>query len=140
MFDHIGIFVSDIWKGYSDLMALVPIKTRSYPVEDKELKVRTLFALDAYGVKYELIEPLGEDSPVHEIIKSANNVLNHVGYVVSNLDVSIQMALDNGGIMVGPPREAKAFGVRTAFILTKLGFVVEFIQDKLVQPRFAKVG
>lgn len=140
-FDHIGIFVEETWKGYSDLMALMPLRTRSYPIDDENLKVRTTFVIDASGVRYELIEPLGEDSPAHEVIRAANNMLNHIGYVVSDLDVSVALAVDHGGKVIKGPTPAKAFGgARTVFILTKLGFVIELIEDRVKLPKFAQAA
>ena len=129
-FDHFGIFVNDIWDAYASLTALVPIKTRSYPVYDKVWGARTLFAYGMGDVVYELVEPT--PGGIMETVAGACRARrHHVAYRVSNLDASLAMAGGNGGeVLVGPlPAFIDHGNQRAAFVLTKLGIILELIEE-----------
>lgn len=133
-FDHFGIFVDDIWDAYASLTALVPIKTRSYPVTDKVWGAKTLLAYGMGDVVYELVEPT-PGGIMETVAGATDGKVNHVAYRVSNLDASLATAKDNGGeVLVGPlPAFIDHGNHRAAFVLTKLGIILELIEETAEQ-------
>ncbi|HER26278.1 MAG TPA: glyoxalase [Rhodospirillales bacterium] len=128
-FDHIGLFVADLTAGRQQLSALLPIHKFSGPVDDPGLKVRIQFATDSSGIRYELVAPFGDGNPVSAVLAAGKNILNHVAYRTTDLDVEIERLRNEGAIPLGPPAPAVAFkGARVIFLLTPLGFIIELIE------------
>ena len=130
IFDHIGLFVRDLDAGRAKLASLLPIEKSSDPVDDPGLRVRIQFCTDASGIRYELVAPLGDESPVDGVLRSGNNVLNHVAYRVADLDAECLRLREERCMPLGPPAPAVAFGGRrVVFFLTPLRFILELIED-----------
>jgi len=91
--------------------------------------VRIQFGVDRSGIRYELVAPLGEDNPVSGVVKSGKNVLNHVAYLVPDLDTAMEKMLAQDAVPLGPPMPAVAFNNRrVVFFYTSLRFIVELIE------------
>jgi methylmalonyl-CoA/ethylmalonyl-CoA epimerase len=129
-FDHIGLFVSELSHGRERLAALLSIARFSDEINDPLLHVRVQFCIDASGISYELVAPLGEDNPVSAVLASGRNILNHVAYRVDSLEAAMASLRKQGSVPVGAPAPAVAFaGARVAFFLTPLRFLIELIED-----------
>ena len=102
------------------------------PVDDPIQKVTVQFGTDESGVRYELVAPCGENNPVEPLLALSKNILNHVAYLVDDLDTEIKRLQDERCILVGGPSPAKAFdNRRIAFLYTPLRFVIELIENRL---------
>ncbi|HEU0117286.1 MAG TPA: VOC family protein [Alphaproteobacteria bacterium] len=131
IFDHIGLFVSDLSAGHKQFAAMLPVAKFSPEIDDPLLKVRVQFLWDSSGTRYELVAPLGADSPVSGALASGNNILNHVAYRVADLDVEIARLRQQRCMPFGTPQPAVAFNnARVIFLLTPLQFIIELIEDK----------
>ena len=76
----------------------------------------------------ELVEPVGESSPVTRFIK-ANNLIYHYCIETSNIQESLDTARTNKSIIVQKPVPAKLFNNRRiAWILTPDKYLVEFLE------------
>lgn len=130
IFDHIGLFVRDLDAGRACLSALLPVTGWTMPVDDPAIHVRIQFGTDASGVRYELVAPFGDPSPVTESLGAGVNILNHVAYRVTGIDDEITRLRRQRCIPTGAPRPAVAFaGRRVVFLLTPLRFIIELIED-----------
>lgn len=118
---------------------MLPIATTDSPVDDPLLKVRVQFCTDTSGIRYELVAPHGEGSPVTGALARGTNILNHVAYEVDDLNAAAGRLREQGAMPLGPALPAIAFGGRRVmFFLTQLRFVVELVERIGPSPAIAK--
>ena len=88
------------------------------------------FLYDENGTCYELVAPNGDGNPVDSILSGKKNVLNHVAYRVSDLDLQIDRFRERGCAQLGHPKAALAFkGARVVHFLTPLDIIIELIEE-----------
>jgi methylmalonyl-CoA/ethylmalonyl-CoA epimerase len=122
--------------GRQHLTALLPIVSCGEEFKDEGLKVYIQFLRDESGVLYELIAPLGEDSPTAGVLATGKNILNHVAYTVTDLEGESQRLRKGGCIPLGRSAPALAFERRNvAFFLTPLTFILELIEEPAITSR-----
>lgn len=130
IFHHIGLFVGDLSNGLSSLKKIIPIKQISQIVIEDKLDVEIQFCKDSSGIVYELIAPKGLDSPVLNTLKTKNNILNHVAYIVKNIEDESEKLRKIGAIPISEKKPAKVFnGALVSFFLTDLRFIIEIIES-----------
>ena len=116
-FHHIGYAVRDI-RSYLDefLVPMFSPVSVTEPVSDPIQQVTVCFAEMPGGTVIELVEPLGDKSPVSSIIGSSRGGLYHVCY-------------GKGCLPLGKPAPAAAFnGRRIVFLLTRERDLIEFVE------------
>ncbi|MDA9209464.1 VOC family protein [bacterium] len=130
IFDHVGIFVHDLQSGVAKLGAQHKIISKSSEIIDPVIDVKICFVTDDCGLKYELVAPLSEKSPVSGSLLQRKNILNHLGYKVKKFDNKITQLRTAGCIPIIPPTPAVAFGGRRViFLLSPLNYIFELIED-----------
>ena len=78
---------------------------------------------------FELIAPLGPNSPVERIASSRVGVINQVAYRVPDLTAAAREFRSNRAVPIGPPKPAIAFaGANVQFFMAPAGFIVELIE------------
>lgn len=128
-FDHLGLVVKRLAKGRERMAALLCIDDWTAPIEDAVNGVRLQFGRDPAGVVYELLEPLGEYSPVYEALRSGKAILNHVAYRVPDLAAGAARLAAAGAARVSDPKPAIAYGgASIQFFVTPLRFIVELVE------------
>ena len=128
-FDHLGLVVKRLAKGRERMSALLGIVDWTAPIEDGLNGVRLQFGRDPSGVVYELLEPLGEDSPVYPALRSGAAILNHVAYRTPDLAGGAAHLAAAGAARVSAPKAAIAYGGRPIqFFVTPLRFIIELIE------------
>ncbi len=131
VFDHIGIFVRSLEDGRRHLESFLGIRNWTPAVEDPLQKVVVQFGCDSSNVCYEIVAPFGEGDPVSPVLKTGRNILNHVAYQVDGIEGALQSFRVAGGMPLGEPKPAAAFGGRRiAFVLTPLAMIVELIEKE----------
>lgn len=129
-FDHIGVFVPSLEIGRKHLENIFQISNWTNPVNDHLQKVYVQFGLDFSGIRYELVAPMGNNNPVDPLLKQSKNILNHVAYLVDDIDVSITRLKKERCLLISEPTPAVAFNNhRIAFLYTPLHFVIELIEN-----------
>ena len=128
-FDHLGVIVRSIAKSRPRLLEILGICECSQEFEDRLNGVRLQFARDRSGMCYELLEPLGEDSPVYAALRKRSAILNHVAYRVGDLAAAGVKLCGEGCAPAGPPRSAIAYrGRRIQFFVAPENFMIELIE------------
>jgi methylmalonyl-CoA/ethylmalonyl-CoA epimerase len=131
-FDHLGLVVRRLERGHALLTSLFFVQDWTETFQDEPNGVRCQFGRDGSGVVYELLEPLGKDSPVAAALAQRKSILNHVAYRVSDLRGSAERLAERRCAPTGPPRPAVAYGGRPVqFFVTPLNFIVELIEAPL---------
>ena len=100
--------------------------------EDPEQRVRVAFIFGKEaGPSVELVEPVGEKSPVRAFLERGGG-LHHICYEVADLEAELRRAAECGATIIRKPRPAVAFeGRRIAWILTRERLLVEFLEAAL---------
>ncbi len=128
-FDHLGVVVKRLDSGRARMSRLLSIADWTSPVDDHINGVRLQFGRDPAGMVYELLEPLGEDSPVYPALKTGMAILNHVAYLTPDLSVAAAHLASAGAARASDPKPAIAYGGRLIqFFVTPLTFVIELIE------------
>jgi methylmalonyl-CoA/ethylmalonyl-CoA epimerase len=128
MFDHIGIVTADIDYACTQFGRTIGATEISERFDDVLLGVSVQFIRDAGGVVYEMISPLGENSPVASAIASKTSILNQIAYRTASIGLAAADLRKLGNMPLGTPKPAKAFGAAAVqFFFSPLGFIVELI-------------
>lgn len=129
-FDHIGVAAGTLERGRAVLRETLEIVEWSAEFADPVNRIYCQFGRDASGVCYELVAPLGEDSPIGKAVRTRTNTLHHVAYLVADLKAEAGRLLSSGCVAVTEPAPAVAFGGANIqfFFSGGLGFIVELIE------------
>jgi methylmalonyl-CoA/ethylmalonyl-CoA epimerase len=139
-FDHVGLVVRDLKSGFGNVCGLLPIVSATKVYDDEVLGVSVQFLRDASGVIFELIAPLGDESPVAKIAASGRGVINQVAYRVKNLADAAEYFRARRAVPTGPAKPAIAFdGALVQFFLTRESVVVELIEGEGASREFVPV-
>jgi methylmalonyl-CoA/ethylmalonyl-CoA epimerase len=129
-FDHIGLIVADLTAARAFLEAALGIACWTPITDDPGIRVSVQFgsASDS-AVVYELIAPLGEDSPIAAALRQGKSILNHVAYLTPDLAASAAHLRALGCFAAGEPKPALAYhGRLIQFWVSPLRFIIELIE------------
>ncbi|TFG34079.1 methylmalonyl-CoA epimerase [Candidatus Thorarchaeota archaeon] len=129
---HIGILVKDIDEGIKHHKALFGFEQLGEIVDDSTQRVRVVLMGHSEDdpVKIELIAPLGEDSPVTDLLRKRQS-LYHLCFEVSDIETAKAEARKSGAIVISQPVEAPLFGDRKiCFLFTKDHYVIELVESE----------
>lgn len=128
-FDHAGLVVAKMASGRDHLSALFSITRWSEEFADHGIGVYVQFGLDPSGMCYELVAPLRDDSPVSRALASRDRILNHVAYLVPDLEAETARIRRLRCLPAGPAMPAVAYGGRRVqFFVSPLAFIIELIE------------
>jgi methylmalonyl-CoA/ethylmalonyl-CoA epimerase len=136
-FDHIGIVVNDLAEGRRHLHAIFGIERWTEVFEDRGIGVLVQFGVGVDGPCYELIAPLGDGAPVSGALRSGKAILNHVAYLVEDLELAADALQDEACVPVIGAKPAVAYhGRRVQFFQSPLRFLIEIIEASGHQHQF----
>ena len=128
-FDHLGVIVPSMAQGRHHLAGLFGIRRWTVEFADATNGVYVQFGLDPSGMCYELISPYGKDSPIERTLNVRDRILNHVAYLVSDLDQAAAQLRVKRCFPAGEPSSAIAYGGhRIQFFVSPLAFIIELIE------------
>jgi len=129
-FDHIGVAAGTLEIGRAVLRETLDIVEWSAEFADPVNHIYCQFGRDASGICYELVAPLDDQSPIAKAVRTRNNVLHHLAYLVTDLDAEAARLEPAGCVVVTRPAPAIAFGgARIQFFFNGgLGFILELIE------------
>lgn len=129
---HVGIAVKDIDTSISQYRKLGYIKT-SEIFDDTNRNVRIVFMESIIGKqRIELIEPIGNNSPVTDTLKRMKNISSpyHICYEVESVERSVNELKRRGFIITASPSPAIAFNNRVVvFLLKKEIGLIELLEE-----------
>jgi methylmalonyl-CoA epimerase len=112
--DHIGIAVRDIKKVsefYGGTLKLNISETIDAPAQ----KVRIAF-MEIGNTKLELLEPLGEDSPVEKFIQRKGEGIHHICFLVDKIEKALEELKGKKVKLVDQKSRVGATGKKIAFL------------------------
>lgn len=132
-FDHLGIAVETLEAGREVLGRSLGVRQWTDMAIDPVQNVHYQFGLDPSGVRYELLAPASDTSPIWRAVRTKTRTLNHVAYRVPHLAAAVADLAAQHWTAVSAVTPAPAFdGANIQFWLNPLGFVVELIEDNSV--------
>jgi methylmalonyl-CoA/ethylmalonyl-CoA epimerase len=127
--NHLGIAVKNIetsvimykeslgWKKLTDLLY------------DPVQKVNILFMGDRHGGKFELLEPVGNDSPISKMLDRRVG-LYHICYEVQDINLKIKELTNTGFLLISGPVKAVAFDNKLiAFLINSDNLIIELLEQ-----------
>jgi methylmalonyl-CoA/ethylmalonyl-CoA epimerase len=125
---HVAYLTKSIDRKADELCKLLGVTKSSEPVIDTGQGVRIVF-LDLRGTQLELIEPLGQDSPVAARVSKAPGLF-HLCFEVDDLDETLsRLEASEDATVIKPPQAAPAIGNRrVAFVVTRGNDLIEFVE------------
>ena len=130
-FRHLGVAVDSIEKARPVYEKLFGYKLISGPFSDPIQRVSVCFLEtgDPGGMVIELVEPLGEQSPIRRILEKGASAY-HVCYEVKDLDETLRNISEQGCLVVSRPAPAVAFANRRiAWFYTPTRQLIELLES-----------
>jgi methylmalonyl-CoA/ethylmalonyl-CoA epimerase len=128
-FDHVGVVVANIEEGQRLFTAMFGIRRWTRIIDDPGVGVCVQFGIGPDGPCYELIAPLGDDSPIYVALKTGKGILNHMAYLVPDLEPAANELMEAGCLPVGKAQPAVAYdGHLIQFFRSPMKFIVELIE------------
>lgn len=112
--DHIGIAVRDI-KKVSEFYGGILKLDISEPIDAPAQKVRIAF-MEIGNTKLELLEPLGEDSPVEKFIQRKGEGIHHICFLVDDIEKALEELKGKKVKLVDQKPRVGATGKKIAFL------------------------
>lgn len=106
------------------------------PEHVPEQGVRVL-VLETGEQRIELMEPVGDDSPIRNFLSKRGPGLHHVAFVVDDVAAAIARLLERGVRMIDETPQPGAHGSRVAFVHPKStsGVLIELVQAQNEETR-----
>ena len=129
-FDHIGIVVQTPEIGRTTLEGAFRIRHWTSVFDDPVNDVFVQFGLDGSGLCYETVAPRSPRSPVSRALADGVNIVNHVAYLVENLEAEGARLKRLGFIPTSGPKPAIAYGLRPIqFFVSRTRLLFELIES-----------
>jgi methylmalonyl-CoA/ethylmalonyl-CoA epimerase len=131
-FQHLGVAVQSLEQALPVYESLFGYKLISGPFSDPIQRVSVCFLQTAQpgGITIELVEPLGDQSPIRKTLQNGGGAY-HMCYEVADLDQSLQRIVEQGCVMVSRPAPAVAFeNRRIAWFYTPTRQLIELVEKK----------
>lgn len=128
---HMGFVVADIAAAVPGFQTSLGASWDAQIFADPYQKVKVTFLTTRPGdPQIELVEPVGEDSPVLRFLCDKGGGLHHACYEVVDLEQELQAFRARGALLVKRPKPAVAFqGRRIAWVLTPEKFLIELLEE-----------
>lgn len=129
---HVGFVVPAIADSVKGFVISLAASWDGCVYEDPHQKVKVTFLATRPGeALIELVEPVGEDSPVARFLKEKGSGLHHICYEVDQLERELTEMKARGAVIARRPKPAIAFqGRRIAWVLTAEKLLVELLERR----------
>lgn len=137
--DHIGLVVENISE-FSEILRDLGLEQMTHTEVEPIQKVSGRFVLAGEGqeVYIELLEPLGEESPIRNFLAKRGGGLHHLCFEVDDIDSAARQLVERGLDMVCEPVEAVGYdrtfrrtcseSTRIAFFLAGNALLIELVE------------
>jgi methylmalonyl-CoA/ethylmalonyl-CoA epimerase len=125
---HVGVVVRSVKESGAVYAEQLGMCALGPAVHDPVQRVIVQFWAQEGCTPIELIEPVGDDSPVASLLSKGGG-LAHLCYEVDDLEETLNDVRQNGGIVISGPVPATAFHeCRIAFVILRGIGVTEFVE------------
>lgn len=133
---HVGFVVADMASAMEGFLRSLNASWDRQIWEDPLQRVKVAFLTTRPGEpQIELVEPVGDRSPVRKFLVEKGGGLHHCCYETDDLGAELRAFRSRRAILVRPPQPAVAFdGRRIAWLLTQENLLVELLETRLVIP------
>ncbi len=127
---HVGFVVADIAAGMEGFVRSLAGTWDGQIFEDPHQRVKVAFlTIRAGDPLIELVEPVGDDSPVRRFLSERGGGLHHFCYEVDNLEEQMAEMKSRACLVIRQPKPAVAFaGRRIAWLRTPEALLVELLE------------
>ena len=131
---HVGFVVADIAAAVPGFIRSLGASWDEKIYEDPNQSVKVTFLTTRAGdAQIELVEPLGEHSPVLRFLNDKGGGMHHVCYEVADLEQQMAKMRAQGSVIARRPKPAVAFqGRRIAWMLTPEKLLIELLEQPAV--------
>ena len=129
-FHHVGFVVAAIRDVAQGFAQSIDSEWDGDIIYDPHQQVRVTFLRSKAHADplIELIEPVGDKSPVLSFLKRGGG-LHHLCYLVDSLEKQLEMCSSRGMVLLRPPLPAVAFGNRRiAWVCSQNKFLIEYLE------------
>jgi methylmalonyl-CoA/ethylmalonyl-CoA epimerase len=137
---HVGFVVASITPAMEGFLRSLNASWDQRIFEDPLQKVKVAFLTTRSGEpQIELVEPVGDSSPVRKFLREKGGGLHHFCYETDDLEAGLQAFRLRRAILARPPLPAVAFdGRRIAWVLTREHLLVELLEKTLADGTMPK--
>ena len=128
---HMGFVVADIATAMPAFLHSMAAEWDGKIFEDPLQKAKVAFLTTRAGdAQIELVQPLGETSPVQRFLQERGGGMHHLCYEVADLEAELAAFRSRGASIASRPKPAVAFGGRRiAWVVTSEKFLVELLEE-----------
>jgi len=137
---HLGFVVSNIETSMPGFVRSLGACWDGRIFEDPHQRVKVAFLTTRpEDAQVELVEPVGQDSPVQRFLRERGGGLHHACYEVADLDQQLADFRTRGAVIAKRPKPAVAFdGRRIAWVITAEKLLVELLEVQAQGPGRAR--
>jgi methylmalonyl-CoA epimerase len=131
--DHVGVAVKNLDEAISVYRDVLGFQLEGVHVLT-ERKVRVAFLSTGGETNFELLEPIGSDSPVAKFLESRGEGIQHIAVRVKNIEAALAEFKRRGVTLVDDKPRVGAEGAKIAFIHPKStkGVLLELVEKPQV--------
>jgi methylmalonyl-CoA/ethylmalonyl-CoA epimerase len=128
---HMGFVVADIASAMPAFVRSMAAEWNGRIFEDPLQKAKVAFLTTRPGdAQIELVQPVGDDSPVRRFLQERGGGMHHLCYEVADLEAELAAFRSRGAAIASRPKPAIAFGGRRiAWVITSEKFLVELLEE-----------
>jgi methylmalonyl-CoA epimerase len=127
--DHVGVAVKNLDEAISVYRDVLGFKLEGVHVLT-ERKVKVAFFSTGGEASFELLEPIGNDSPVAKFLESRGEGIQHIAVRVKNIEAVLAEFKRKGIMLVDDKPRVGAEGAKIAFVHPKStrGVLLELVE------------
>jgi methylmalonyl-CoA/ethylmalonyl-CoA epimerase len=127
-----GFVVSDIATAMPAFVRSMAAEWNGQIFEDPLQRAKVAFLTTRDGdAQIELVQPVGDDSPVRRFLQEKGGGMHHLCYEVRDLEAELAAFRSRGAAIASRPKPAVAFGGRRiAWVITSEKFLVELLEEQ----------
>jgi methylmalonyl-CoA epimerase len=127
--DHVGVAVKSLDEALKVYGEILGFKVEGIYVLT-ERKVKVAFLSCGGESRIELLEPIGNDSPVEKFLESRGEGIHHIAVRVENIEATLEEFKRKGIMLVDEKPRMGAEGAKIAFIHPKSmhGVLLELVE------------
>lgn len=129
---HMGFVVADIATAMPAFVRSMAAEWDGKIFEDPLQRAKVAFLTTRAGdAQIELVQPVGNDSPVRRFLEEKGGGMHHLCFEVGDVEAELAAFRSRGAAIASRPKPAVAFGGRRiAWVITTEKFLVELLEEQ----------